>query len=162
VTVVFSFDDEPSVRSKDELRRAVTSDEPIREVGAGLVPGPPKSTHEGRPYASWFGDNVHAGDGKPSPYAEGPLNIEVTRAVDLPRSELFLMLGNKFADCGDKIMGDLHYGVVLFHECRFILGHRFFRRLLLVVREGAPNSLFVPSGGKSILVHIRLVRLRLR
>ena len=56
-------------------------------------------------------------------------------------------------------MGDFHYGVVVFHECRFILGHRFFRRLLLIVREDALNSLIVPSRGKSTLVHIRLVRL---
>ena len=91
--------------------------------------------------------------------AEGLEDIGVTRAVAIL---LFLMLCNKFADCGDKVMGNFHYGVVLFHECRFIFGHRFFRRLLLIVREDALNSVFVPSRGKSILVHIRLVRLRLR
>ncbi len=72
------------------------------------------------------------------------------------------MLGNKFADSRDKVMGDLHYGVVRFHESRFILGHGFFRRLLLIVREDAPNSVFVPSGGKSTLAHICLLRRRLR
>jgi hypothetical protein len=49
-------------------------DHPV-DVGAGLVPALSgrdsipefQGTHEGRPYASWFGDNVHAGDGKPSP-----------------------------------------------------------------------------------------------
>jgi hypothetical protein len=90
------------------------------------------------------------------------VDIGVTRAVEVLRSELFLMFGNKFADGRDKIMGDFHYGVVLFHECRFILGHRFFRRLLLIVREDAPNSVFVPSRGKSTLGHICLGRLRLR
>jgi hypothetical protein len=27
-------------------------------------------THEGCPYPSWFGGNVHGGDGKPSPYCQ--------------------------------------------------------------------------------------------
>jgi len=103
-------------------------------------------------------------EGSPSrpPTAQGLADIGVIRAFEVARSKLFLMLGNKFADGRDKIMGDLHYGVVLFQECRFILGHRFFRRLLLIVREDAPNSVFVPSRGKSTLGHICLGRLRLR
>jgi len=72
------------------------------------------------------------------------------------------MLGNKLADGRDKVMGDLHDGVVRFHESRFILSHGFFRRLLLIVREDSPDSLFVPSSGKSTLGHICLLRLRLR
>ena len=48
-------------------------------------------------------------------------------------------------------MGDLHYGVVMFHKCRFILGHRFFRRLLRIVHKDAPDSVFVPSRGKFTL-----------
>jgi hypothetical protein len=71
------------------------------------------------------------------------------------------MLGNKLADGRDKIMGDFHYGVVLFHECRFILGHGFFRRLLFIVREDTLNSVFVPFRGKFTLAHICLLRLRL-
>jgi hypothetical protein len=86
--------------------------------------------------------------------AKGPLNIEVTRAVEILHSKLFLMLGNKLADGRDKLMWDLHNGVVLFHECRFILGHCFFRRLLLIVRDDAPNSVFIPSRGESTLAHI--------
>ncbi len=38
------------------------------DVGAGLVPALRKGTHEGCPYASWFGGNVYGGGGKPSPY----------------------------------------------------------------------------------------------
>ena len=57
------------------------------------------------------------------------------------------MFRDKLADGGDKVMGDLHYGVVVCFECRLILGHGFFLRLLLIVREDAPNSVFVPSGG---------------
>ena len=64
------------------------------------------------------------------------------------------MLGNKLADGRNKVMGDLYYGVVPFHKCRFILGHRFFRRLLLIVREDAPNSVFIPSRGEFTLAHI--------
>jgi len=75
--------------------------------------------------------------------------------VGVRRSKLFLMLGNKLADGRNKIVGDLHYGVVLFHECRFILGHGFFRRLLLIVREDAPNSVFILSRGEFTLAHIR-------
>jgi len=96
------------------------------------------------------------------PTAKGLVDIGVTRAVEFLRSKLFLMLGYKLADGRNKVMGDLHYGVVRFHECRFILGHRFFRRLLLIVREDAPNSVFVPSVGKSTLAHICLPRRRLR
>jgi len=51
------------------------------------------------------------------------------------------MLGNKLADGGDKVVGDLHYGVVMFHKCRFILGHRFFRQ--------AGADLFSKVGGSS-------------
>ena len=54
------------------------------------------------------------------------------------RSELFLMFRDKLADGRNKVMGDLHYGVVGFLECRFILGHRLFRRLLFIVRKDAP------------------------
>jgi hypothetical protein len=72
------------------------------------------------------------------------------------------MLCYKLADGRDEIMGDLHYGVVLFLECRFILGHRFFWRLLLIVGKDALNPFFVPSRGKSALAHICLLRLRLR
>jgi hypothetical protein len=96
------------------------------------------------------------------PTAQCLADIAIAEAAEILRSKLFLMLGNKLADGRNKVMGDLHYGVVLFPECRFILGHRFFRRLLLIVREDAPNSLFVPSGGKSILAHICLLRRRLR
>jgi hypothetical protein len=92
----------------------------------------------------------------------GPLDIGVTRAVEIHRSKLFLMLGNKLADGRNKIVGNLHYGVIRFRECRFILGHSFFWRLLLIVRDDAPNSLFVPSGGKSTLAHICFLRRRFR
>jgi hypothetical protein len=59
-------------------------------------------------------------------------------------------------------VGNLHYGVARFRECRFILGHSLFRSLLLIVREDTPNSLFVPASGKSTLGHICLLRRRRR
>jgi hypothetical protein len=52
-------------------------------------------------------------------------------------------------------MGDFHYGLIVFHVCRFILGHCFFRRLLLIVRGDAPSSVFIPSRRNSILFHMR-------
>ena len=88
--------------------------------------------------------------------------LAITRAVRVRRSGLFVMLGYEFADGRDKVVGDLHDGVVLIRECCFILGHRFFRCLLLIVREDAPNSIFVPSRGKSTLGHVCLLRRRFR
>ena len=92
------------------------------------------------------------------PPENGSADIGVTRAARINCCKLFLMFCNKLADGRDKIVGNLHDGVVLFGEGRLILGHRFFRRLLLIVGEDAPNSLFVPSGGKSTLAHIGLPR----
>ena len=82
--------------------------------------------------------------------------------VDFRRFKLFLMFCDKLANGGDKIRADLHYGVVLLHKCRFILGHRFFRCLLLIVSEDTPNPVFVPSRGKFALGRICLLRLRFR
>jgi hypothetical protein len=50
------------------------------DVGAGLVPAHSgrdsipehEGAHEGCPYPSWSGGNVHGGDDKPSRYGEGP------------------------------------------------------------------------------------------
>ena len=106
--------------------------------------------------------NAEPGGGKPSPYGEWPFGDAVGRAVQILRSELFLMFGDKLAYGGDKVVGDLHDGAVLFHKCSFIFGHRFFRRLLLIVREDAPNSVFVPSRREFTLGHICLLRLRFR
>ena len=116
----------------------------------------------GLPYPAFRIVNAEPGGGKPSPYGEWPFGDAVGRAVQILRSELFLMLGNKLADGGDKVVGNHHYGVVLFGERGFILGHRFFRRLLLIVREDAPNSVFVPSRREFTLGHICLLRLRFR
>jgi hypothetical protein len=50
-------------------------------------------------------------------------------------------------------MWDLHHRLVLLCKCRFNFGYCFFRRLLLVVRDDALNSFFVPSRRKSVLGH---------
>lgn len=64
------------------------------------------------------------------------------------------MFSDEFAYGRDKISGNLHDGVVRFGEGCFIFGHRFLRRLLFVVREDAPNSIFVPPSGKFTFTHI--------
>lgn len=111
---------------------------------------------------TWFGrvEARSTEEAYASPPSDGKMSA--VHAFKVPNSELFFMLCNQFPHCRDKLMRDLHDCLVLFRKRSFILGHGFFRRLLLVVREDAPNSLFVPSRRKPIWGHICLVRLRLR
>jgi len=61
------------------------------DVGAGLVPALRQGTHEGCPYASWFGGNAHRG-GRPA--------VPLRRAGAEPH---FKLCGPPRANCFDRI-----------------------------------------------------------
>ena len=58
-----------------------------------------------------------------------------------------MVFSDEFAHGRNKIVGNFHDGVVLFGKGRFILGHRFLRRLLFIVREDAPSPHSYLDGG---------------
>ncbi len=62
------------------------------------MPALRKGTHEGCPYASWFGGKVYGGDGKPSPYRKRPCGQMYAATID--RS---CAAGGQATDCKARI-----------------------------------------------------------
>ena len=60
------------------------------------MPALRKGTHEGCPYASWFGADIHRGNGPSadgSPYFERPCGCFLSARISFPRSGQALPMG---------------------------------------------------------------------
>jgi addiction module HigA family antidote len=120
------------------------------------VPALDPGTHEGRPYASWFGGYVHRGGGKPSPYAEGGPAQPAGCLWTNPRltSDKF-----HFAVYLMPMKNPVHPGRIVRHDCLEPLGLSVTEgaKVLGVTRQ-ALNNVVNGKSGISPEMAIRLAK----
>jgi len=73
-----------------------------------------------------------------------------------------LAFGDELANRRDQFLWNFHNRLSSIFECRFVLGHRLFFRLLFIVREHAANSLLIPASREIALLHLLPFRRRRR